>query len=80
MLAIIEQFAHIVVEAAMPISDEHAQRLEEQADFVAVLHEQAVDTILAMPEQPQVSSANACMHVAAPASCCHELQGLGVAN
>ena len=27
-----------------------------------------------------MSSANARAHVAAPASCCHELQGLGVAN
>ena len=27
-----------------------------------------------------MSSANACMHVAAPASCCAGLQGLGVAN
>ena len=27
-----------------------------------------------------MSSANACVHVAVPASCCHELQGLGVAN
>ena len=49
---IIEQFAHIMAEAAMPISDKHAQCLKEQADFVAVLHEQAIDTILATPEEP----------------------------
>ena len=52
MLAIIEQFARIAAEAAQPISDEHAQRLKEQAEFVAALHEQAVDTILATPEEP----------------------------
>ena len=52
MPAIIEQFAHITAEAAHPIDKEHAQRLNEQAEFVAALHEQAVDTILATPEEP----------------------------
>jgi hypothetical protein len=52
LLVIIEQFARIAAEAAQPVSDEHAQRLDEQAEFVAALHEQAVDTILATPEEP----------------------------
>ena len=50
MLTIIEQFAHIVAEAAHPVDEEHAQHLDEQAEFVAALHKQAVDTILTTPE------------------------------
>ena len=80
MLTIIEQFAHIMAEVAHLINKEHTQHLNEQAEFVAALHKQTVDTILATPEEPRVLSANAHAHVAAPASCCHELQGLGVAN
>ena len=52
MLTIIKQFARIVAEAAHRIDEEHAQCLNEQAEFVAALHEQAVDTILATPEEP----------------------------
>jgi hypothetical protein len=52
LLVIIEQFARIAAEAAQPVSDEHAQCLDEQAEFVAALHKQAVDTILAMPKEP----------------------------
>jgi hypothetical protein len=51
-LTIIEQFARIAAEAANPIDEEHAQRLDESAEFVAALHKQAVDAILAAPKEP----------------------------
>ena len=36
---IIKQFAQIVAEAAQPVSDKHAQHLNEQAEFITALHE-----------------------------------------
>ena len=66
--------------ALQQTNKEQAQCLEEQADFVAALHKNPINMILTTPKLQQVSSANACVHVAASARCCNALQGMGVAK